>query len=169
MNTTAAAIQAKVTVASIRDWARRGIIAATKVAGRWVIDTTSLARRIAIGAMKRPSVFTIYYRVCRHTETNRGLRRDMVSTAICTACHAESKARAVKAAAVDAAGGYATDRQISYLAALTGKPAPELRGPTKPEASRLINEAKRSGRGAERRSYRCDCPSGRHGGICTCC
>lgn len=54
MNTTTAAQAAKVTVATIRDWARRGIIAATKTAGRWVIDTTSLARRIAIGAMKRP-------------------------------------------------------------------------------------------------------------------
>ncbi|MDP5310434.1 helix-turn-helix domain-containing protein [Streptomyces poriferorum] len=60
MNTTTAAGTAKVTVATIRDWARRGIIAATKVAGRWVIDTTSLARRIAIGAMKRPAHKVIY-------------------------------------------------------------------------------------------------------------
>jgi hypothetical protein len=55
MNTTAAAQTAKVAVATIRDWARRGVIAATKVAGRWVIDTASLTRRIAIGAMKRPA------------------------------------------------------------------------------------------------------------------
>ncbi|MFJ4473283.1 hypothetical protein ACIP2X_38115 [Streptomyces sp. NPDC089424] len=54
MNTTAAATEAHVTVATIRDWARRGIVAATKVAGRWVIDTASLAHRIAIGAIKRP-------------------------------------------------------------------------------------------------------------------
>ncbi|MCX4792537.1 helix-turn-helix domain-containing protein [Streptomyces sp. NBC_01221] len=60
MNTTTAADTAKVTVATIRDWARRGIIAATKVAGRWVIDTASLARRIAIGAMKRPARKVIY-------------------------------------------------------------------------------------------------------------
>lgn len=53
ISTTTAAAEARVTVATIRDWARRGIIAATKVAGRWVIDTTSLAHRIAIGAMKR--------------------------------------------------------------------------------------------------------------------
>lgn len=52
MNTTTAAQTAKVTVATIRDWARRGIIAATKVAGRWVIDTTSLAHRISIGARR---------------------------------------------------------------------------------------------------------------------
>ncbi|MCX4543752.1 hypothetical protein [Streptomyces sp. NBC_01565] len=52
MNTTAAATEAKVTVATIRHWARRGVIAATKTAGRWVIDTASLARRIAIGARR---------------------------------------------------------------------------------------------------------------------
>ncbi|MEU0979073.1 hypothetical protein ABZ488_07620 [Streptomyces griseus] len=49
MNTTAAALQANVTTNTIRTWARRGIIAATKTAGRWIIDTASLARRIAIG------------------------------------------------------------------------------------------------------------------------
>jgi hypothetical protein len=51
MNTTAAATQAGVTVATIRTWCRRGVIAATKQAGRWIIDTASLAARIAIGAM----------------------------------------------------------------------------------------------------------------------
>lgn len=60
MNTTTAAKTAKVTVATIRDWARRGIIAATKTAGRWIIDTASLARRIAIGAMKRPARPIVY-------------------------------------------------------------------------------------------------------------
>ncbi|MEU3656455.1 hypothetical protein AB0E67_27340 [Streptomyces sp. NPDC032161] len=63
MNTTAAAVTAKVTVATIRDWARRGIVAATKVAGRWVIDAASLARRIAIGAMKKPAKKTIAFTV----------------------------------------------------------------------------------------------------------
>jgi len=63
MNTTTAATQAGVTVATIRDWARRGIITATKTAGRWIIDTASLTRRIAIGALKtkpkaRPVVFS---------------------------------------------------------------------------------------------------------------
>ncbi|MGX1840491.1 hypothetical protein [Streptomyces diastaticus] len=50
---TAAATQANVTVATIRTWCRRGVIAATKRAGRWVIDTASLAHRITIGAIKR--------------------------------------------------------------------------------------------------------------------
>lgn len=51
-NTTAAAIQANVTVATIRTWCRNRIVAAAKVAGRWVIDTASLAHRIAIAAMR---------------------------------------------------------------------------------------------------------------------
>ena len=49
MNTTAAASQANVTVATIRTWCRYGAVAAAKVAGRWVIDAASLARRITIG------------------------------------------------------------------------------------------------------------------------
>lgn len=49
MNTTTAAIQAGVTTNTIRTWCRRGVIAATKQAGRWIIDAASLARRIAIG------------------------------------------------------------------------------------------------------------------------
>lgn len=50
--TTAAALQADVTIATIRTWCRRGVIAATKQAGRWVIDPSSLARRIEIGARR---------------------------------------------------------------------------------------------------------------------
>lgn len=53
MNTTAAAaLQANVTTATIRTWCRRGAVAAIKQAGRWIIDTASLAHRIAIGAMR---------------------------------------------------------------------------------------------------------------------
>lgn len=55
MDTTAAATQAHVTVATIRSWCRKGVIAAAKVAGRWIIDTASLAARIAISAWKRPT------------------------------------------------------------------------------------------------------------------
>ncbi|MFF9624304.1 hypothetical protein [Streptomyces griseosporeus] len=54
MNTTAAATQAGVTVATIRTWCRRGVVAADKVAGRWIIDPASLARRIEIGARRMP-------------------------------------------------------------------------------------------------------------------
>lgn len=49
MNTTAAAVQAGVTTDTIRTWCRRNVIAATKRAGRWVIDTASLAYRISLG------------------------------------------------------------------------------------------------------------------------
>ncbi|MFE9382409.1 hypothetical protein ACFYMO_04095 [Streptomyces sp. NPDC007025] len=55
MNTTAAAAEANVTVATIRTWCRYGAINAVKQAGRWVIDSASLAARIAIGALKRPA------------------------------------------------------------------------------------------------------------------
>lgn len=56
MNTTAAALEAHVTTATIRMWARNGVIAAVKAAGRWVIDTASLARRIAIGNRRKPVI-----------------------------------------------------------------------------------------------------------------
>jgi hypothetical protein len=63
MNTTLAAAQANVSVDTIRTWCRRGVITAIKQAGRWIIDTASLAHRIAIGKMKRPArkpvVFTV--------------------------------------------------------------------------------------------------------------
>lgn len=59
MNTTAAATQAGVTVATIRDWARRNIITATKRAGRWIIDAASLAHRIAIGNRRTRKAITM--------------------------------------------------------------------------------------------------------------
>ncbi|MET9467816.1 hypothetical protein ABZY44_24035 [Streptomyces sp. NPDC006544] len=52
MNTTTAATEAHVTVATIRTWCRLGAVAATKTAGKWTIDATSLARRITIGARR---------------------------------------------------------------------------------------------------------------------
>ncbi|MGW0583878.1 hypothetical protein ACWD25_50050 [Streptomyces sp. NPDC002920] len=76
MNTTAAAIQANVTTATIRTWCRRGAIAAIKQAGRWIIDTASLAHRIAIGVMRARkqtamdlSAATIKTRTCPTGET----------------------------------------------------------------------------------------------------
>ncbi|MGW9447056.1 hypothetical protein [Bacillus mobilis] len=49
MDTTAAAQQAGVTVATVRIWARMGAVRAAKVARRWVIDAASLAHRITLG------------------------------------------------------------------------------------------------------------------------
>ncbi|MFF8589999.1 hypothetical protein ACF061_00925 [Streptomyces sp. NPDC015220] len=60
MNTTTAATQAHVTVATIRTWCRRGVITATKTAGQWVIDTASLNHRIAIGQRKARMTATTY-------------------------------------------------------------------------------------------------------------
>lgn len=52
MNTTTAALEAHVTVDTVRTWCRIGAVAAVKTAGRWIIDAASLAHRIAIGAMR---------------------------------------------------------------------------------------------------------------------
>lgn len=52
MDTTTAATQANVTAATIRTWCRIGAVGAAKVGGRWVIEATSLARRIALGVRK---------------------------------------------------------------------------------------------------------------------
>ncbi|MFD4912876.1 hypothetical protein ACFWNR_06590 [Streptomyces virginiae] len=80
MNTTTAAAEAHVTVATIRTWARRGVIAATKTAGKWVIDTTSLARRIAIGARRtarKAKAFVLTAEHCIALGGNRWQRGDM--------------------------------------------------------------------------------------------
>lgn len=74
MNTTtaAAALEARVTAATVRTWCRAGVVAAVKQAGRWVIDTASLARRIAIGAMRtRKATVTIDFDAT-HTATYAG-------------------------------------------------------------------------------------------------
>lgn len=52
MTSTAAASTAGVTVATIRTWCRRNVIAAAKRAGRWVIDAASLAYRITLARKK---------------------------------------------------------------------------------------------------------------------
>ncbi|WP_242892377.1 helix-turn-helix domain-containing protein [Actinomadura litoris] len=49
MDTATAALQANVTVATIRTWCRRNVIGAIKVAGRWMVDATSLAYRLTLG------------------------------------------------------------------------------------------------------------------------
>jgi hypothetical protein len=53
--TAAAAQQAGVTVATVRTWCRTGAVEAIKAGGRWVIDTASLAYRIALPALLRPA------------------------------------------------------------------------------------------------------------------
>lgn len=75
MNTTAAATQANVTVATIRTWCRHGVITATKTAGRWVIDATSLNHRIAIGQRKARMTTQPTYRLEQGTTTQYGTER----------------------------------------------------------------------------------------------
>lgn len=58
MNTTTAAAKAHVTVATIRTWCRRNVIAAVKTARGWVIDETSLLHRINLGR-KTPKTIAI--------------------------------------------------------------------------------------------------------------
>lgn len=48
MTTAMAAETAGVTTATIRTWCRRNVVAAVKIAGRWVIDSVSLTYRIAL-------------------------------------------------------------------------------------------------------------------------
>lgn len=49
MNTQTAATKAHVTVATIRTWCRRNVIATVKTTRGWVIDEASLLHRIALG------------------------------------------------------------------------------------------------------------------------
>lgn len=59
MDTRAAASKANVTVATIRTWCRRNVIAATKTAGRhWDVDETSLAHRITLNPKAAPVTVT---------------------------------------------------------------------------------------------------------------
>ncbi|MGW6912616.1 hypothetical protein ACWGB8_02140 [Kitasatospora sp. NPDC054939] len=58
---TNAAAQAGVTVDTVRDWCRKGVVAAVKQAGRWVIDAASLAYRIKLPTLlrkRRPAALT---------------------------------------------------------------------------------------------------------------
>lgn len=50
ITTAAAAEQAGVSTSTIRTWCRTGAVAAVKTAGRWIIDTASLAYRIKLPA-----------------------------------------------------------------------------------------------------------------------
>lgn len=59
MDTRTAAEAANVTVATIRTWCRRNVIAAAKISGRWTIDEASLARRIALSAKPAPAPVTV--------------------------------------------------------------------------------------------------------------
>ncbi|MFM9373220.1 hypothetical protein [Streptomyces sp. Da 82-17] len=75
MNTTAAALEAHVTADTIRTWCRRGVIAAIKQAGRWIIDSASLARRITIGQRKARMTEQPKYRLEEGVKEQYGVQR----------------------------------------------------------------------------------------------
>jgi hypothetical protein len=59
MNASTAAAKAGVTVATIRHWCRAGVVAARKTAGAWIIESRSLAHRIALGKKPVPAPLVI--------------------------------------------------------------------------------------------------------------
>lgn len=90
MNTTAAALQANVTVATIRAWCRRGAIAASKTAGRWVIDSVSLAARIAIATMRARKAKTVDLAPLSRTEFEQAAAElGVLATFNDVRCHGE--------------------------------------------------------------------------------
>jgi hypothetical protein len=109
MNTMDAAQKARVTASTIRTWCRRGVIAAAKVAGRWVIEATSLARRIEIGR-KTPLIITDYRCGHRVIKTNPGgNNRHWHQTQMCPDCQ---HARTAKTAEAEPARRAVTPRQF---------------------------------------------------------
>lgn len=74
MGTASAALQANVTAATVRTWARRGVVAAEKVGRLWAIDTESLARRIAIAAMRTRKAAAVTEPVEVHIDTETSIR-----------------------------------------------------------------------------------------------
>lgn len=123
MNTTKAAAEAKVTVATIRTWCRYGAVAATKVAGRWIIDAASLAHRIAIGARRKTTkpvavVADLTKQYVRVVMDSAYHAADVRSTAGLRKLLADVKARDIAAIMgnIDPARVYLDDAQWTQLA-----------------------------------------------------
>ncbi|MFD7507898.1 helix-turn-helix domain-containing protein [Streptomyces sp. NPDC059853] len=192
ITTTQAAATARVTVATIRAWCRTGVIAATKTAGRWVIEAASLARRLQIArdratsrSWPRPSRSATCARgTCGHLATVAWDRIPGARQRPCGKCAAQEALRAERAtedarAAQYGTGPRATQPQLNYLAQLADRIAvlpadcpPRTDWPllTRSAASHWIDTLKRlaTRRTTGRRAFRCECASGRYGGACTC-
>jgi len=78
MNTFTAAQQAGVTTATIRMWCRRGVVAAAKVAGRWVIEAASLAYRLTLRKRTMDPIATQYERITNHAADLFAAQPDLV-------------------------------------------------------------------------------------------
>ncbi|NRQ35966.1 hypothetical protein HII36_29650 [Nonomuraea sp. NN258] len=124
MDTTTAATQASVTVATIRTWCRRGAVAAAKVAGRWVIEAASLARRIALGTRKvKPVLPDLTQEFCDVVTDSAYAAADAGSTAGLKKLLADVKARNVTAVmgpidpaqvSLDDSAWYQLERLVSF-------------------------------------------------------
>ncbi|MFE1925783.1 hypothetical protein ACFW91_24830 [Streptomyces asoensis] len=130
--TAAAAIQANVTVATIRTWCRVGAVAAVKTAGRWIINTASLAHRIAIGTRRKLVTET----PAPNTMAQRG--QDYVA-AWPGAIAAKSHLSAEHVAEALIRAGLATSDERADLRATfrTQAPAPQIAALT-PETARMV-------------------------------
>ncbi|MFG2734367.1 helix-turn-helix domain-containing protein [Streptomyces harbinensis] len=197
ITTTQAATTARVTVATIRTWCRTGVIAATKTAGRWVIEAASLARRLQIArdratsrSWPRPSRGSTCVRgTCGHLTTVAWDRIPGARQRPCGKCAAQETHRAEQTALEERAAKYgtgprATEPQVRFLATLADKIIilpegcpPRADWPLLPRSAastwidtlkRLADRRTTTVHATTRRAYRCECASGRYGGACTC-
>ncbi|MFH9389829.1 helix-turn-helix domain-containing protein [Streptomyces albidoflavus] len=196
LTTTQAATTAHVTVATIRTWCQRGIIAATKQAGRWIINADSLTRRITIGHQQikarldrvpaerfwvNSHYIPRHFRACGHIK--RTITTDLTASrsvdALCNTCK-DAQEKAEEAANPRSAGPRPSKAQLTYLNSLIRQARANgtlpSNTPSKPErlnrheASEWIDTLKPISRRRAAAGYsRCECASGRYGGVCTCC
>lgn len=111
MDTTTAATQAGVTRATIRHWARMGAIAATKTAGRWTIDETSLARRIRL-TREAPVDTTPRYRCGHEVQPTRRTPEPTSKSRDCRPCKDARAAAAREAVELPDLAG--TPKQVGW-------------------------------------------------------
>ncbi|SFD14617.1 hypothetical protein [Streptomyces aidingensis] len=193
MDTATAAQTTGRTVATIRNWCRTGVVAATKTAGRWDIDATSLRTRVLIEQRRHFArrTHTPTWRIthtCGHDTWLRWHALPGATTRPCFTC--SHKADTIQRMARENTtrqhlaqryghGRPATARQLDYLRSLARRAADSHRLPpnypaddahllTSAGASHWIDTLKPLATPG-RRSIRCECPSGRYGGVCTCC
>lgn len=146
MNTTAAALEAHVTVDTIRTWCRIGAVTALKQAGRWVIDTASLAHRITIGAMRTRKAKTVDLAPLTRSEFEQAAAELGIRTTFKdTRCHNEY-------VAYQASGEVDLDTPYTWLLIRRGA-ALAAEGFTPPTVRRLAHDCDTCGLDART----CDC------------
>jgi len=78
-DTATAARIARVSVTTVRAWARLGAVAAVKTARGWVIDTESLARRVILGRTLRAERTVIDLSAFRDAQAARSKAIELIS------------------------------------------------------------------------------------------